>query len=38
MAPSFMTAKCSLRITFRLPVTVMKKSPTRAASSIARTR
>ena len=34
MAPSFIASKCSLRMTFLLPVTVTKTSPIRAASPI----
>jgi hypothetical protein len=34
IAPSFIRSKCSLRTTFRFPVTVQKKSPTFAASII----
>ena len=34
MAPSFMRAKCSLRMTEVLPVTVTNTSPTGAASGI----
>ena len=38
MAPSFMASKCSDRSTSRSPVTVMKMSPSRAASIIGSTR
>ena len=37
IAPSFIAAKCSERITWMLPVSVMKRSPTGAASAIGRT-
>ena len=38
ITPSFITAKCSSRNTSRFPVTVMKTSPTFAASAIGITR
>ena len=38
MAPSFISSMCSPRITLVSPVTVMKMSPTRAASRIGITR
>ena len=37
MAPSFMTSKCSSRMTWMLPVTVMKMSPILAASAMGMT-
>ena len=37
MAPSFIAAKCSPRMTWMLPVTVMNRSPTVAASAIGMT-
>ena len=38
IAPSFMTSKCSLRITWMSPVAVMKMSPIGAAWAIGMTR